>query len=652
MEKSFKRRIEIVIIAQLFFFASFSANAQNAVSPTPMGIGRNCGGSAATDSFRVLNYDRFTNQLSPIYKCKPKLNGGSPAGPNFSSNAGSVAYNPSDQNVYYIATTTGNESFVYNWRPDTCHTTGPKQAWTYYYPTQFVVGLDFNPNVSNEGYQLEFTGSSAPYNAFLRKVDFPANYFGPSEPITFTAGKKIYQQRGDIMFTPSGDLYVAFDNKMFKIDYSTYGSGGVTGNFIDTLNFGAGYYLTGIAYVAKGKFIGSLQGGGSPACKFVEIDISTGSAVISPVTLPANNFTALDMATFITGIGTAKKITAVIPLTGNNWVVIYDVKIKNYGNSYLQNVQLKDSIAKVFGSSFTSASVSALGTLPSGLTINPSYNGQTDCNIFTVGGTMKASPQDSATVRIIVYLNNPNINATYNNTALAFAQGALFLNNVSDSSNNDGALRADLDNNNVPDDISEDIPTPLIINNYIFLPINVIDFNAHPVNKEVLVQWSALNKEEGGYFEIQRSNNGTDFETMYNLPCRIGGDIQKFNWLDQNPKPGANYYRLKTTSPTGSVTFSEIIKINFSKPKKPEILVGPNPFKSELSFTIKLDEVEKISYHIMDMNLKILISQYGIGKKGENIYSIGDLSRLPAGMYMLQVVSEQGTFNKKLLKIN
>lgn len=626
-------------------------NAQYAVSSTPMGIGKNCGGTSTTDSFRVLSYDKVTNQLSPIYRCKPKLGGGTPAGTAFSSSAGSVAYNPYDQNVYYIATTTGNESFVYNWRPDTCHITGPNQAWSYYYPGQFVVGLDFNPKVANEGYQLELTGSSAPYNTFLRKVNFSTNYFGPSEPLTLTAGKKIYQQSGDIIFTPSGDLYVAFNNKIFKIDYSTYGTGGVTGTFIDTLNLGAGYALTGIAYVAKGTFIGSTQKGTSP-CKFVEIDISTGSAVISPVTLPANNFTATDMATLITGIGAAKKVSYVVPLTGTNWLVIYDVKIKNYGNSFLKNVQLKDSVAKVFGAAFSSASVSALGTLPSGLTINPGYNGQTDCNIFAAGGTMRASPQDSATVRIFVYLNNPNINTTYKNSALASAQGTLFSNNVSDSSNNDGVLRCDLNNNDIPDDNNEDVPTPLIINNWIFLPLNILDFNASPLNKTVQVQWSLINKDEGGFIEVQRSNNGTDFMTVNNLQAKTNESIQKFSWLDERPGEGVNYYRIKITSATGKETFSETVKVVFNKSQKDQITVGPNPFSGNLHFTIKADKPEKITYRLIDMNLKTLVSQSSVTRKGDNYYEINNLYNLPSGMYLLQVVSGQDTYTKKVVKAN
>ena len=66
-----------------------------------------------------------------------------------------------------------------------------------------------------------------------------------------------------------------------------------------------------------------------------------------------------------------------------------------------------DSVAKVFGSSFVSASVAAIGSLPAGLTINPLFNANTDAKIFTAGGTMIATPSDSAILRVTVNLNNP-----------------------------------------------------------------------------------------------------------------------------------------------------------------------------------------------------------------------------------------------------
>jgi uncharacterized repeat protein (TIGR01451 family) len=643
-----------VVLGALFILQSPGKKlyAQNATASTPLGIGKNCAGAASTDSFRVLNYNPVIHQLSSLFKCKPNLGGGSPTGPAFSSSAGSVAYNPFNQNIYYIATTTGNNSFVYNWRPDTCHTANPKQLYSKYYPAQFVVGLDFTPLVANDGYQLEFTGATAPYTTFLRKVNFSTNYLGPSDTILFSAGKKIYVQSGDIIFTPIGDLYVAFDNKLFRIDYSTYGTGHVNGTFIDTLNFGAGgYVLTGIANVAGGKFIGSTQSASS--CKFVEIDISSGVAVITPVTLPANNFTSTDMATMIAGIGVAKTISSVLYLGSNNYLVYYDVKIRNYGNAYLNNVQLKDSVAKVFGASFFSATVAAVGSLPAGLAINPSYNGNTNCDIFVggAGSTLGAAPAEEAIVRIAVTLNNPSVNTTYYNTALGFGKNILYNSaSVSDSSNNDGALRPDPNNNGVPDDINEDIPTPLRLLDWLFLPVRLIDFNARIDKEKTRLEWSLENTSGHLEINIQRSSDGVNFRAIGKLESSLQQDLQRYQWEDINPENGTNYYRLEIIANGINTFYSGVVKVVVDRTDLTDLKVGPNPFQKSISFSFSLHNTGIVDYRIIDNNRRVIQSNRTIVQKGENHISIENLPAIPDGIYILQIRTEKTVYNKKIIK--
>lgn len=649
---NFRKRAFILISSCMMALLS---SGQNAWVSTPLGIGKNCGGSNTTDSFRVLKYNDLTNILAPIYKCKPNLGGGSPGGPAFSSSAGSIAFNPYDQNVYYIATTTGNNSFVYHWRPDTCHTSNPKQVWSNHYSNQFVVGLDFNPLVPNEGFQLEFTGSG-PHKPFLRKVDFTTNYFGPSDTIVLSGGKIIYQLNGDIIFTPSGQLYFAFDNKIFSVDFSTYGGAGkkVYATYIDTLDFGAsGIYLTGIAY-AQGKFIGSTQKGSGSPCAFKEIDISSGSAVITPVTLPANNYTATDMATMITGIGAAKKVSSVTYLGGTSYQVQYDIKVKNFGNINLVNVQLTDSIAKVFGTSFVSASAAAIGTLPSGISINPSYNGNTNCNLLTggAGSTLAATPSDSAFIRTTVLLNNPDIHTTFFSTTIGKGTSSMFSIDVSDSSNNDVALRADLNGNGIPDDASEDVPTPLRLSDWVLLPSNLIDFNARLVsNNFVNVNWKLTTDAPLGMI-VQRSTDAVQFTTIYEATSNANNVIQTYQYIDKNPSQGPNYYRIIFIRSTGASFYTDIVKIYLDQIPKPVLQVNPVPFFDKIHFKLQLDKNDQVSCKLIDFTGRVIYNATRIGIAGENNFTIDRLQYYPSGNYVLQVQAGDQLYNKLILKKN
>jgi hypothetical protein len=617
------------------------------VKSTPLGITSQCG-STLKDSFRLMRYDDPTNTLSKAYSCFPKLGGGSPTGPSFSATSGSIAFNPKDQRVYFIATSTGNNSFVYSWIPSTCPVT--KQVYDYYYPGQFVVGLDFDPtNTNGDGYQLEFTGTMAPYTLLLRKVNFASNYFGPSVQIALPAGKKIYQQRGDIIFTPQGQLYFAFDDKLFGVDFSNYGSGTVSSTYIDTLSFASGYHLTGISYV-DGKFLASTQNSSS-GCAFKEVDVSSGSAIITNVTANGG-YTAMDMATLINGIGVAKKVSSVAPLGSNKWMVQYDVKIKNFGNSILNNVQLVENLSAVFGGIMSNVSASSVGVLPGGLTLNSLFNGTTNTNIFVGGSSsiLNTSPADSATIRISFTLNNPSLSTTYYSSTIGSATDKLSGTSVSDSSNNDLGLTADVNANGVPDDAYEDTPTPLTLSEWSVLANTILDFNGRCLDNKINLKWTLANTEKGLTANIQRSSDRKSYQTLASLAVKESDSRETYAWKDDTPDAGDNYYRLEFKRDDQTRFFSDILPISIKSSRANQMTVSPNPFNDHVYFTVNLDRPQKIQYRLIGMSSKLILSAETQGKAGNNIYGIDKLSNLPPGTYLLQMITDQEMFHKVIIK--
>ena len=618
----------------LCLLANSVLSAQNATRSLPFGIGRNCGAGTATtatsDSVKVYNFNDVTNSFTSLYAGKPVLNT-----PGFSPYSGSIAFNPQDQKMYYIVTTTGSNSSIFVWTPNT---TPSGLSRTYNYSTQFIVGLDFDPTTGT-GYQLEFNGSTPPYVISIRKVNFATNYFGPSDTLILPPGKNIYKQSGDVVFTPLGQLYFAFDNKLFQVDYSNYGPGAkLNTTFIDTLALGN--VLLGMTY-AQGKFIASCQNSGNTTCSFKEIDISSGTAVINNITLPAGvtQYTGTDLASMITGIGVAKKVTSVTSLSATSYLVTYDVKLKSYGNNNLTNVQLTDSIAKVFGAAFVSASVSAFGTLPAGLTINPSYNGKTNCNVFVGGATstLNATPADSAIVRLTVTLNNPNVNTIYYSTAVASAQSAFFSTTVSDSSNNNAFLTPDINFNSVPDEANEDIPTPLQLNNWTTLATRLVDFNASLSGTNAGIRFMLENGGEPLTIEIQRSLGANLFESIYSTSVAAGQRTVQSNWVDKDfDKTKTNFYRLKITKADGSFFYSDVAKVAYV-PALGSVEIGPNPFTKSLTIQLQLNQNDQVQYTLVGINGKVISEGKKAGQKGDNRIVIDNLPDIPPGMYLLQL---------------
>lgn len=622
----------LVLVAQTVF-------AQPATVSNPLAMGANCAGGG--NNFKSFTYDSTLKKLTQIgANCNPSL-----ASPGFNPGGGSIAFSPKDQKVYYIETTTGNNSIVWSWTPGVCPT--GSQAPIYTYASTFIVGLEFDTK-TGDGYQLEFSTGSAPYSISLRKVTSfgPPLVAGASQNIVLPAGKTIYKQSGDIVITPTGQMYLALDNKLFSLDYSTYGTGTLNAVFMDTLNVGANKDVIGISF-AQGNLIASAVGSSGCAYKQIDVTTSTGLVTMQNVTLASGTFAAYDMASLVTGIGVAKKLNSVGLLAPNTYRLTYDIKVKNYGNVNLNSVQLVDSIQKVFGSSFVSASAAAVGTLPSGLTINPLYNGSTVNTIFSAGGTMKASPADSALVRITVNLFNPNISSTYYNSAIGTATGAIFANNVRDSSDNRPNLNPDVSGTNIPDLTGQGVPTPITPALWLLLKNEIADFNVKSVGKADRLHWTLQNQEEGTVTTIQRSGDGVSYTDLVTLGGN-GAASQDFTWDDNDPLPTNNFYRLKVTTLANGVKYSGVVIIR--KQDESQLTVLPNPFKETVRFTLKLEKTQRVSYKVRNFMSAILLNGEYQGQPGNNEVAINSLDKLPAGTYILEVEAGDQHYFKKIMK--
>lgn len=611
--------------------------AQSAVIGNPLAIGQNCGGGGS--NFKSFTYDSVAKKLTQVgANCTPNLQS-----PGFNPGGGSIAFSPRDQKVYYIETTTGNNSIVWSWTPGVCPTGA--QAPIYTYSSTFIVGLEFNA-ITGDGYQLEFSTGSAPYTIYLRKVTSfgPPLVAGAAQQIFLPAGKNIYQQNGDITITPTGKMYFILNNKMFYLDYSTYGTGTLNATYIDTLQNGTGNNIIGLSYV-NGNFIASVQGS---SCSYKQINISSGSAVVSPVTLASGTFVSYDMASMLTGIGAAKKLNSVVVTGTNMYQLTYYIKVKNYGNVNLGNVQLMDSVAKVFGAAFVSASAAAVGTLPSGLTINPSFDGNIDARIFSPGGTMVASPADSAIVSVSVNISNPG-SATYLNSAIATATGTIFANNVRDSSNNQILLNPDPSGTDIPDVPGEGVPTPFNVITWTTLNSQIINFNAQPGIHSNTLNWKLENQVPGNIIRIERSADGINFETVSTIGALGSSDQKTYSWNDYNPLSGNNFYRLVLNNPSGSSLISKTVSV-IKQRAIYDLAEGPNPFISSFKFSINLDKADKVSYSILDMVSNTLVSGQYEGQPGMNNFTIDNLNNLSAGNYILQVIVSEKRYFKKIVK--
>ncbi len=162
-------------------------------------------------------------------------------------------------------------------------------------------------------------------------------------------------------------------------------------------------------------------------------------------------------------------------------------------------------------------------------------------------------------------------------------------------------------------------------------------FEAHRItNDKILLEWTIDRANQVEQFIIERSFD-TYFETITRLPNN------QLSFVDEINANTIVYYRLKTITTQGTITYSDIKAVQGNQIKN-NITIYPNPTSGLVTITTtKL--LKNASVRIISVN-----GQVQIREDLNNTYTVLDSTTLPSGIYIVQIQSDIGTSNTKLIK--
>lgn len=96
---------------------------------------------------------------------------------------------------------------------------------------------------------------------------------------------------------------------------------------------------------------------------------------------------------------------------------------------------------------------------------------------------------------------------------------------------------------------------------FIILPVKLTGFDARVINNSTIIKWHTEQEEPNTVFKIEKSANGTDFETIFSLNIPQASQSADYSGTDKNVLYGKSFYRIKVTGPT-SQFYSNTISIN------------------------------------------------------------------------------------------
>jgi hypothetical protein len=180
------------------------------------------------------------------------------------------------------------------------------------------------------------------------------------------------------------------------------------------------------------------------------------------------------------------------------------------------------------------------------------------------------------------------------------------------------------------------------------LPVTVAKLQAKAQDAGIKLTWQVTENVNGYGFVIERTSNPGQV-----VPDSIGqvvlgeGDLGEYSFLDKNPLPGINYYRLKIIDQDGSVAYSRMVRESHSVLQY--ISIFPQPASESVNLTFQSD-VESPSTQIEILNLngqRVSTSSLAI-KKGSNQFKIST-KNIPQGLYEILFHIDNQITTKKLI---
>jgi hypothetical protein len=176
------------------------------------------------------------------------------------------------------------------------------------------------------------------------------------------------------------------------------------------------------------------------------------------------------------------------------------------------------------------------------------------------------------------------------------------------------------------------------------------NFSGWKMGGSNVLKWTALN-ETDGYYDLERSDNGTDFTSLQRIKSKGTSNSEtNYSFEDRNPF-SKSYYRLKQTDLEGKVSVSQIIQIDRDKIPNLQFTIT-NPVYSFIDANITSAKSATYRYKIVNSQGQILIQGMLPCIKGTNKFR-KEMSGLANGQYFLILDdASDPPITKSFIKLN
>jgi len=158
------------------------------------------------------------------------------------------------------------------------------------------------------------------------------------------------------------------------------------------------------------------------------------------------------------------------------------------------------------------------------------------------------------------------------------------------------------------------------------LPVTISSFNVAKRNKAVAVTWTTETENNNAGFEVQKSMNGKDFNTIGFVASKSSNGYSNlslgYTYQDNKLTVGKSFYRLMQIDKDGKNSFSDVQLIEHSLTNNLAVKALENPVRNQIALNVKSMDARSIQINVTNATgMRLYTKQINVAA-GETIVTV------------------------------
>ena len=185
--------------------------------------------------------------------------------------------------------------------------------------------------------------------------------------------------------------------------------------------------------------------------------------------------------------------------------------------------------------------------------------------------------------------------------------------------------------------------------NAVTLPVTLSSFTAQRIGNVNELRWMISQELNLSHYVIERSTDGLNFIAIGQIAARGSSSSSiNYQYTDNTPVKGINYYRLRIVDINNAVKYSEVRSVK--NLGITDITIAPNPVTGIAHVQVDAEKADAGLIEVLDINGKKLYEQTISIKQGPNDVNI-NMSSMAKGTYMIRFNLSETSIIRKVNKL-